>query len=59
VIEKWQTAVIFNQQSGTPTAFGNSACGTFNNQSTTDVALGPLPTGSVHTVGNNVEYSLA
>jgi hypothetical protein len=56
VVEKWQTAVIFNKQSGTPTTFGNSAGDTFNGQSTTDIPLGALPSGSVHMVGNNVEY---
>jgi hypothetical protein len=56
LVEKWQTAVIFNKQSGTPNTFGNSAGDTFNGQSTTDIPLGALPSGSVHMVGNNVEY---
>jgi hypothetical protein len=56
LVEKWQTAVIFNKQSGTPTTFGTSAGGTFNNVNTTDIALGPLPSGSVQKVGNNVVY---
>jgi hypothetical protein len=56
LVEKWQTAVIFNKQSGTPTTFGNSAGGTFNNQSATDIQLGALPAGQVEKVGNNVVY---
>lgn len=55
-VEKWQTAVIFNKQSGTPTTFGNSAGGTFNNVNTNDLQLGALPAGSVQKVGNNVVY---
>ena len=56
VVEKWQTAVIFNKQSGTPATFGNSAGGTFNSQSATDIQLGSLPAGQVEKVGNNVVY---
>jgi hypothetical protein len=56
VVERWQTSVIFNKQSGTPTTFGNSAGETFNGQSATDIQLGPLPSGSVQKVGNNVVY---
>lgn len=56
IVEKWQTAVIFYKQSGTPTTFGNSAGGTFNNQTTTDIQLGAIPQGSVQKVGNNVVY---
>jgi hypothetical protein len=47
VVERWQTSVIFNKQSGTPTTFGQSA---------TDIQLGPQPSGSVRKVGNNVVY---
>jgi hypothetical protein len=56
LVENWQTAVIFNKQSGTPTTFGNSAGGTFNSLSTTDIQVGPIPSGSVHVSGNNVVY---
>jgi hypothetical protein len=56
LVEKWQTAVIFNKQSGTPTAFSNSAGDTFNGSSTTDMQWGPIPSGSVQKVGNNVVY---
>src|SRR5580700_5999934 len=56
VVERWQTAVIFNKQSGAPTTFGNSAGDTFNGQTTTDIQLGPIPSGSVQKVGNNVVY---
>jgi hypothetical protein len=56
MVERWQTAVIFNKQSGTPTTFGNSAGDTFNGQTTTDIQLGPIPSGSVQKVGNNVVY---
>ncbi len=56
IVEKWQTAVIFNKQSGTPTTFTNNGGGTFNNVAATSVALGPLPSGSVQKVGNNVVY---
>jgi len=56
LVEKWQTAVIFNKQSGTPTTFGNSAGDTFNGSSATDMQFGPLPSGSVQKVGNNVVY---
>jgi hypothetical protein len=56
LVEKWQTAVIFNKQSGTPTTFSTSAGGTFNTTSTTDIALGALPSGSVHASGNNIVY---
>jgi hypothetical protein len=56
LVEKWQTSVIFNKQSGTPTTFGNSAGGTFNTVNTTDIQSGPAPSGSVQKVGNNVLY---
>jgi len=56
LVEKWQTAVIFNKQSGTPTTFSNSAGDTFNGSSATDMQFGPLPSGSVQKVGNNVVY---
>jgi hypothetical protein len=56
VVERWQTAVIFNKQSGAPTTFGNSAGDTFNGQSATDIQLGPQPSGSVQKIGNNVVY---
>jgi hypothetical protein len=56
MVEKWQTAVIFNKQSGTPTSFSNSAGNTFNNTGATDMQWGPLPSGSVQKVGNNVVY---
>jgi hypothetical protein len=56
LVEKWQTAVIFNKQSGTPTSFSNNAGGTFNTVNTTDISLGALPSGSVQKVGNNVVY---
>jgi hypothetical protein len=57
IVEKWQTAVIFNKFSGSPTTFTDSAGGTFNNTITaTAVVNGALPTGSVHIVGNNVMY---
>jgi len=56
LVEKWQTAVIFNKQSGTPTSFSNSAGDTFNGNASTDMQWGPLPSGSVQKVGNNVVY---
>ncbi len=56
LVEKWQTAVIFNKQSGTPTTFSNSAGDTFNGSGATDMQWGPLPSGSVQKVGNNVVY---
>ena len=56
LVEKWQTAVIFNKQSGTPTGFSNSAGNTFNNSGATDMQWGPLPSGSVQKVGNNIVY---
>ncbi len=56
LVEKWQTAVIFNKQSGTPTTFSNSAGDTFNGSGATDMQFGPLPSGSVQKVGNNVVY---
>jgi hypothetical protein len=57
VVERWQTAVIFDKYSGTPTTFTDSAGYTFNNTTVAEAAAnGPLPTGSVHIVGNNVEY---
>jgi hypothetical protein len=56
LVERWQTAVIFNKQSGTPTTFGNSAGDTFNGQAATDIQLGSIPSGSVQKVGNNVVY---
>ena len=57
IVERWQTAVIFNKFSGTPTTFTDSAGGTFNNTTTaTAIANGPLPSGNVHIVGNNVEF---
>jgi len=57
VVERWQTAVIFNKFSGSPTTFSDSAGGTFNNTATATAVLnGPIPSGSVHIVGNNVEY---
>src|SRR5580658_7434994 len=57
IVERWQTAVIFNKYSGSPTTFTDSAGGTFNNTSTATAVLnGPIPSGSVHIVGNNVEY---
>jgi hypothetical protein len=56
VVEKWQTAVIFNKQSGTPTTFTNSGGDTFNFTAATDLQVGPLPSGNVQKVGNNVVY---
>jgi hypothetical protein len=56
LVEKWQTSVIFTKQSGTPTSFSNSAGNTFNTVGTTDISLGPPPSGSVQKVGNNVVY---
>jgi hypothetical protein len=56
LVEKWQTAVIFNKQSGAPASFSNSAGNTFNNAGATDMQWGPLPSGSVQKVGNNVVY---
>jgi len=57
LVEKWTTSVIFNKTSGSPTSFSNSDGGTINNNGTpTSVALGPLPTGSVHFSGSNVGY---
>ena len=57
IVEQWQTAVIFNKFSGTPTTFTDSAGGTFNNTTTATAVLnGPMPSGSVHFVGNNVAY---
>jgi len=57
VVERWQTAVIFNKFSGSPTTFTDSAGGTFNNTTTATAVLnGPIPSGSVHIVGNNVAY---
>ncbi|MGA3242136.1 MAG: TonB-dependent receptor, partial [Bryobacteraceae bacterium] len=57
VVERWQTAVIFDKYSGTPTTFTDSAGYTFNNTTVAEAAAnGPLPAGSVHIVGNNVEY---
>ncbi len=57
IVERWQTAVIFNKFSGSPTTFTDSAGGTFNNTATATAVLnGPIPSGSVHIVGNNVEY---
>jgi hypothetical protein len=56
LVERWQTSVIFLKQSGAPTTFGNSAGGTFNSSSATDIQLGPQPSGSVQKVGNNVVY---
>jgi Carboxypeptidase regulatory-like domain/TonB dependent receptor len=56
LVEKWQTAVIFNKQSGTPTSFSNSAGDTFNGAAATDMQWGPLPSGSVQKVGNNIVY---
>jgi hypothetical protein len=67
IVERWQTAVIFNKLSGSPTTFTNSgatatsggsgAGDTFNALgSATDVLTGPIPSGSVHIVGNNVVY---
>lgn len=56
IVEKWQTAVIFTKQSGSPTNFSGSG-DTFNtNGSGTAVYNGPIPTGSVHYSGNNVVY---
>jgi hypothetical protein len=57
IVERWQTAVIFNKFSGSPTTFTDSAGETFNNTATATAVLnGPMPSGSVHIVGNNVEY---
>ncbi len=57
LVEKWQTAVIFNKQSGTPTTFGNSSGeDTFNGNNSNDMQWGPLPSGSAQKVGNNVVY---
>jgi hypothetical protein len=57
VVERWQTAVIFDKYSGTPTTFTDSAGYTFHNTTVAEAAAnGPLPAGSVHIVGNNVEY---
>ncbi len=67
IVERWQTAVIFNKFSGSPTTFTNSgatassggsgAGDTFNNfGAATDVLNGPMPSGSVHIAGNNVMY---
>jgi hypothetical protein len=55
IVEKWQTAVIFNKLSGAPTNFTVTG-ETFNGLTSTSVVNGPVPTGSVHVVGNNVEY---
>jgi hypothetical protein len=57
IVERWQTAIIFNKFSGSPTTFTDSAGETFNNTTTATAVLnGPIPSGSVHIVGNNVEY---
>src|ERR1039458_2926844 len=57
ILEKWEVSSVFYKLSGTPTTFSNSATGTYNNLGgATTVANGPLPTGSVHIVGNNVVY---
>ena len=57
IVEKWQTAVIFNKQSGTPTTFSNNTGeDTFNGAGSTDMQWGPQPSGSVQKVGNNVVY---
>jgi hypothetical protein len=57
IVEKWQIATVFYKLSGGPTTFGNSGANTFNNfGGATTVANGPLPSGSVHIVGNNVVY---
>jgi len=58
LVERWQTAVIFNKLSGGPTTFTNSSGNTFNNLAgaTSTLAVGPLPTGSVYFSGNNVAY---
>jgi hypothetical protein len=57
IVEKWQTAIIFNKFSGSPTTFSDSAGETFNNTaSATPILTGGIPSGSVHFVGNNVEY---
>ena len=65
LVEHWQTAVIFNKLSGSPTTFSNSLGGTTSNPGGTfnllgaaasTMAVGPLPTGSVYSSGNNVMY---
>jgi hypothetical protein len=62
IFEKWQVASVFYKLSGSPTTFTSgptniTANNTYNNLGgATDVALGALPTGSVHIVGNNVVY---
>lgn len=55
LVESWQTSVIFTKLSGTPTNFGVTG-NTFNGLTGTPVINGPIPTGSVHFVGNNVQY---
>jgi hypothetical protein len=62
VVENWQTSVIFTKSSGSPTNFSTSITNvtgvddTFNGNTGTVAINGPVPTGSVHIVGNNVEY---
>jgi hypothetical protein len=55
IVERWQTAVIFNKLSGAPTNFTVTG-ETFNGLTSTSVVNGSVPSGSVHFVGNNVEY---
>src|SRR5581483_3543094 len=68
LVEKWQTAVIFNKLSGSPTTFTPGSCSftsstaststacTYNGIGTNPIQLGPLPGGSVHFSGNSVLY---
>ena len=56
LVEGWQTSVIFNKLSGTPTTF-TGVGSTFNGLGGGyAVNNGPLPSGSVHFQGNNVLY---
>src|SRR5262249_23645717 len=57
----WQTSIIYNHISGTPTTFAtsdansNGGAQTFNGlASSTAVLTGSLPTANVHVQGNNV-----
>jgi hypothetical protein len=59
----WQTAIVFNHLSGTPTSFtagtSNTPAGseTFNGlTNSTPILTGSLPSGSVHFSGNDVLY---
>ena len=55
LVEQWQMSMIFTKSSGSPTNFGVTG-NTFNGLTGTPVINGPIPTGSVHLVGNNVAY---